>query len=112
MRGWVLFFILAGSVACSSSSSGGGPEGGVEVNYSGTNCPAESISATTCMSCVQSKCASQVSSLSSNCTSIEINCFCTSGSTPDSCPATPGCAMAGSEWTSCVQANCATPCAI
>jgi hypothetical protein len=110
MRGWVLLFGLAGAVACSSSSSGGGPDSGNEAILSGTNCPSANIGSTSCVSCIQTSCATSVSSLSLDCTSIEVNCFCQSGGNAACCALSQGCATANHAWTSCVQSNCSKPC--
>jgi hypothetical protein len=86
--GFTSFVALSAFVACSSSSNNGNGGGGGAGSYSLTNCPNEAMAlstATGCVSCMQSKCSSQLSTVTTSCQA-QFDCACPSGADAQACP--------------------------
>jgi hypothetical protein len=90
-------------LACSSSGSSGG--GGNPSGYSATNCPNVSLLGTSasCNSCVESKCASELTSANSAC-SAWLACVCAPGTDAGACPNGPLTAGGGDGGEACTAA--------
>jgi hypothetical protein len=102
---WITASMVAATcalaIACSSSSGS---------SYSGTNCPSEGVTNSSCVSCIQSSCSSQLSSLNSGCNASDFNCACPSGANPSECTLSSSCQSAGPAYQSCVESSCSSSC--
>jgi hypothetical protein len=91
-------------VVLACSSSGGGGSGSVS-GYSATNCPNVSLlgNSASCTSCVESKCASELTSANSAC-SAWLACVCEPGTDAGACPNGPLTAGGGDGGAECTAA--------
>jgi hypothetical protein len=92
--------ILGLLVAC--SSSGG--------SYTATNCPGEGVNSGGCVTCIQANCATEISSLTADCSAADLACACPSGADPETCLLSPACETSAPDYESCIRDNCADDC--
>ena len=113
--------LLALTPACSSTGSSANADGGDVANATACQASAESMSqgGSSCVSCMKSNCASQLSAQATGCVDF-LNCICPNG-TFDETIASSGqcqpkeqstaCESADNDVTNCQAAACSLPCA-